>query len=478
MPYLGPAPVVGRYLVVDDISSGFDGNEVNFNLTESTVAVKPGAAPNLLLSLGGVIQKPGTDFTINGSTLTFTTAPVAGTTFFATLLGDAYAVGTPSDGTVIPASIASSGNFSFPGNLTTAGAMYVNGGTTNTLLTLTSTDVNTSIKLVDDSSHALVSYGSTNTLGLLLSSDAGNEVADSIIRFKVDNAEKVRITSAGELLIGTTTASTNVKVSIVDTGTTLLRIENTDDGTAGIIFVNTGSSNWQISNTNAVLKFAVAGNERLSFAYSGQIAMGTAAVESGWAITNTIAEEGIVTKVASITDDTMCIAAQAWSTENSKNRKAYVGLRKASGEEASGFVYMQQRDAGNSYLFTDNSNIVRITNTQANIGSTTGTVVGDQTSDIRLKNNLGNVTYGLTEINAINPIKFTMKKDTTRQRIGFSAQDVKTIIPEAVYETKETIEVDSSNVEDVLAMEYVALIPVLVNAVKELSAKVTALESA
>ena len=35
----------------------------------------------------GVIQKPGTDFTVSGSTLTFTTAPAANTSFFAILLG-------------------------------------------------------------------------------------------------------------------------------------------------------------------------------------------------------------------------------------------------------------------------------------------------------------------------------------------------------------------------------------------------------
>ena len=114
MAYLGQSPVVGRYILVDDISSSFNGVLTSFSLTASSEAVKPGTAQNILLSLGGVIQKPKTDYTINASTVTFTTAPVANTTFFATILGDAYAVGTPSDGTVIPASIADSGNFEFP----------------------------------------------------------------------------------------------------------------------------------------------------------------------------------------------------------------------------------------------------------------------------------------------------------------------------------------------------------------------------
>jgi hypothetical protein len=60
----------------------------------------------LIVSLGGVIQKPGTDFSVAGSTITFTTPPTSGTTFFAYLLGDTLHIGQPSDGTVITASIA------------------------------------------------------------------------------------------------------------------------------------------------------------------------------------------------------------------------------------------------------------------------------------------------------------------------------------------------------------------------------------
>jgi len=114
LSYIGQRPVVGRYIKLDQISSGFNGSNTGFSMTAGSQAVFPGTARNLLLSLGGVIQEPDTDFTISGSTLTFTTPPVANTTFFGVIYGDMQATGTPSDGTVLPASIASSGNFSFP----------------------------------------------------------------------------------------------------------------------------------------------------------------------------------------------------------------------------------------------------------------------------------------------------------------------------------------------------------------------------
>ena len=131
MSYIGQRPVVGRYIKLDQISSGFNGSNTGFSMTAGSQAVFPGTARNLLLSLGGVIQEPDTDFTISGSTLTFTTPPVANTTFFGVIYGDMQATGTPSDGTVLPASIASSGNFSFPQLTVTSSASLLGGAVFN-----------------------------------------------------------------------------------------------------------------------------------------------------------------------------------------------------------------------------------------------------------------------------------------------------------------------------------------------------------
>ena len=98
-------------------------------MTAGSQAVFPGTARNLLLSLGGVIQEPDTDFTISGSTLVFTTAPVANTTFFAVIFGDMQSTGTPSDGTVLPASVATGLDFTFNSVVVGKGANSVAGNT-------------------------------------------------------------------------------------------------------------------------------------------------------------------------------------------------------------------------------------------------------------------------------------------------------------------------------------------------------------
>ena len=132
MSYIGQRPVVGRYTKLDQINTGFNGSLATFNLQAGSQAVLPGSEQNLLLSLGGVIQEPKTDFTISGSQITFTTPPVANTTFFCIVFGDMQAIGQPSDGTVIPASIASTGDFTFPADIksTGTGGVKVPAGTT------------------------------------------------------------------------------------------------------------------------------------------------------------------------------------------------------------------------------------------------------------------------------------------------------------------------------------------------------------
>ena len=102
MPYLGPQPKLGRNREVDDISSGFNGSATAFTLAVSGSNVSPGTANDIYVSLGGVIQNPNQDFTIAGSTITFTTAPASGLSFFAVVLGQSIdsSVVTPADGSV------------------------------------------------------------------------------------------------------------------------------------------------------------------------------------------------------------------------------------------------------------------------------------------------------------------------------------------------------------------------------------------
>ena len=85
---------------IDNISSGFDGSDTTFTLQVAGVNVEPANVQQLIISVGGVMQNAGDDYTVSGSTLTFTTAPTSGLTFFGVLLGTALSLNTVADGSV------------------------------------------------------------------------------------------------------------------------------------------------------------------------------------------------------------------------------------------------------------------------------------------------------------------------------------------------------------------------------------------
>ena len=105
MAYIGAEPVPGQNREVDDISSGFNGNATAFTIQVNSVNVSPESANNILINLGGVLQNPGTDYTIAASTITFTTAPAAGLSFFGLILGAGINTATVADDTIGPSKL-------------------------------------------------------------------------------------------------------------------------------------------------------------------------------------------------------------------------------------------------------------------------------------------------------------------------------------------------------------------------------------
>ncbi|KAF2343134.1 tail fiber domain-containing protein, partial [Flavobacterium tistrianum] len=91
-------------------------------------------------------------------------------------------------------------------------------------------------------------------------------------------------------------------------------------------------------------------------------------------------------------------------------------------------------------------------------------------SDIRLKQNITPLKYGLSEVLKINPISYTLKNDQTNKvQLGFSAQQLQTLIPEVVEEGKDE--------NKTLGVYYSEMIPVLINAIKEQQAEIEQLKS-
>ena len=106
MAYVGPAPRAGQNREVDDISSGFNGSTTAFTLQVGGSNVSPGSANNIIVSVNNVVLNPGTAYSINGSTITFTSAPTNGQAFFGLVLGQGIDAVEPADGSISTSKLA------------------------------------------------------------------------------------------------------------------------------------------------------------------------------------------------------------------------------------------------------------------------------------------------------------------------------------------------------------------------------------
>ena len=98
MAYIGKSIESGTFSVLDTSGNTYNGSNTTFSL-----GTQVGSTAQLLVSHDGVIQKPGTDYTLasGGTQITFTTAPASGASIF--IVEISGAVGgtiTPEDNSV------------------------------------------------------------------------------------------------------------------------------------------------------------------------------------------------------------------------------------------------------------------------------------------------------------------------------------------------------------------------------------------
>ena len=92
MAYIGKSIESGTFSVLDTSGNTYNGSNTTFNL-----GTQVGSTAQLLVSHDGVIQKPGTDYTLatGGTQITFKTAPASGASIF--IVEISGAVGGPLD---------------------------------------------------------------------------------------------------------------------------------------------------------------------------------------------------------------------------------------------------------------------------------------------------------------------------------------------------------------------------------------------
>jgi hypothetical protein len=164
------------------------------------------------------------------------------------------------------------------------------------------------------------------------------------------------------------------------------------------------------------------------------------------------------------------------SGEGNNNRKIEIGYHASDGPViragSSGQIGLK--------LYYDNTSLGALLHTNGDWYTNDGTV--HSLSDARVKTDVADLTDGLAIVKQLKPktFKYNSKSDFYNEKIkdetkyGFIADEVKTVAPQ--YTTTGKGKIDGVEVDDLKSLSTTKMIPMLVKAIQELEARITALE--
>jgi len=144
----------------------------------------------------------------------------------------------------------------------------------------------------------------------------------------------------------------------------------------------------------------------------------------------------------------------------------------ASGDIASGAMAVRVNNQANSLIeFFNNS-----TSVAGSITASGASVAYNTSSDYRLKDNVSDLSSGISKVKSLRPVNFTWKQYPSAPSVnGFIAHEVQAVIPQAVNGSKDAVNPDGSM--RIQGIDHSMLVPVLTAAIKELIARVEELEA-
>jgi hypothetical protein len=183
---------------------------------------------------------------------------------------------------------------------------------------------------------------------------------------------------------------------------------------------------------------------------------------------------------------------------------SYVGLKTELQSGANDYMIISGKSDGNTYVSAKNGDEVLIrgggNNSSNQIEVPDGSSITAKTStfnctgdivayssDKRLKENISNISNPIDKIKQLNGVNYSWKdivevlgfRPLYKNDIGLIAQEVQAVLPDAVrpapFDTDK--EGNSRSGENYLTVQYEKLVPLLIEAVKELSNKVEELEN-
>jgi hypothetical protein len=258
-----------------------------------------------------------------------------------------------------------------------------------------------------------------------------------------------------------------------------LHVNNSGSSTAAIFqgssnsYIQLGvSSESYIGNVSGALVFETGGSERMKITSGGLVGIGTTTPAVRLQIDGTNAQERFRLNNSDGTSYTAFTEQEIRMWRPNDSGAAYqIATQALSGTWTGG---------GGGIVFSPLNTLRMTIGPTGNIGAPSGTNIFNA-SDIRLKQNIIPTTYGLNAISLLNPVKFNWvngfePSEDGKDMLGFVAQEVLEVIPEAVESFGGDINLNGELIDNPLRVNEKFIIPVLVKAIQEQQAKITALE--
>jgi len=413
--------------------------------TSYTLSHSVANANEIEVFVNNVRQDPGVAYTVNNAALTMTGAVANSDSFYVVFIGKAVQTKVPADGSVGTAKLASgiaisASTGTFSGNVgigtTTPDHTLVVRRTdgTSKILELSTGDSTATMNFSRDGNPTafikMLEDGSSGTGALIFGTGSS-----------ASPAERMRLTSAGNVGIGTTNPSCILHASAGSNSSGLIDVAR---------FKNKGTS----PNDGARIQLTAGG----STSGAGIGCLGDAL------------------------NSAHLVFHAGGNTERMRLTSAgnfHVGCTATPSSSVSGFMFSSDQfytSAGNT---TNTNTQIRFINGNGLVGSVT--VSGSSTSfntssDYRIKENVDYTWDATARLKQLKPARFNFIADDTNTLVdGFLAHEVSSIVPEAITGTKD--KVDDNGDAVMQSIDQSKLVPLLVKTIQELEARITALEA-
>jgi len=405
MAYIGQGIKQGTFKVLDTSGNTYNGSNTTFSL-----GTQVGAAAQLLVSHDGVIQLPGTDYTLasGGASITFSTAPASGASIF--IIEISGAVGgtvTPSDNSVgitqLNVSDGSNGqalttNGSGTLSFASVGLAGIDDQSSSNDDQLTITD--TAVVVNEDSDDVDFRVESNGNANMLFVS-GGNDV--------------VGVGAEGDLGVGLHVKSADSGASVSGDADELV-VESSGHGGVSILTGNAheGRINFGDDGDNDSGFVSYDHSANAMFFGTGGNTIRTKIDSDGTFMINRTSNNGSYPGLFSVNRSTNAITALIENTATSSVSTSILKVKSAQNTTNSSYNLIDAHPPAGRFLVRDSSNVQNTNNSYGAI------------SDERIKQDITDANSQWDDIKALKVRNFKLKTNTSKTQIGVIAQELET----------------------------------------------------